>query len=116
MSDFRVLTVFIPLLASTLQHAESPSIDRYVLACRPNMRSAVHPALIKSSQDTKLGQPRSEEPTPTKLNDQHDTHGMPVRAHYGLPRSPLRLAQRMHQNLPRASKTARYNHSRGLLY
>ena len=38
------------------------------------------PALIKSNQDTKLGQARSEEPAPTKLNDQHDTHGMPVRA------------------------------------
>ena len=44
------------------------------------MRSPVHAALIKINQDTKLGQPRSEEPAPTKLNDQHDTHGMPVRA------------------------------------
>ena len=80
------------------------------------MRSPVHAALIKINQAIKLGQPRSEEPAPTKLNDQHDTHGMPVRAHYGLPRSPLRLAQRMHQNLPRAPKAARYNHSCGLAY
>ena len=39
------------------------------------------PALIQSNQDIKLGQTRSEDPAPTKLNDQLDTHGMPVRAH-----------------------------------
>ena len=38
------------------------------------------PALIKSNQDTKLGQARSEEPAPTKLNDQHDAHVMQVSA------------------------------------
>ena len=38
------------------------------------------PALIKmSSQHTKRGQARAEEPAPTKLNDQHNTHAMPVR-------------------------------------
>ena len=76
------------------------------------------PPLIKmSTQHTKLGQPRSEEPTPTKLNDQHDTHGMPVRARTTACRAvPYRLAQRMHQNLPRAPKAARYNHSCGLPY
>ena len=41
------------------------------------------PALIKSNQDTKLGQARSEEPASTKLNDQHDTHVMPVRSQNG---------------------------------
>ena len=44
------------------------------------MRSPVHAALIKINQAIKLGQLRSEKPAPTKLNDQHDTHGMPVRA------------------------------------
>ena len=40
------------------------------------------PALIKmSNQHTKLGQARAEEPAPTKLNDQHNTQAMPVRAH-----------------------------------
>ena len=34
-----------------------------------------------SNQDAELGQVRSEEPVPTKLNGpQHDTHGMQVRA------------------------------------
>ena len=56
------------------------------------MRSEV-PVLIKSN-DTKLGQPRSEDPAPTKLNDQHDTHGMPVRARTMACRAvPFRLAQ-----------------------
>ena len=42
------------------------------------------PALIKMSyQHTKLSQARSEEPAPPKLNDQHNTHPMPVRAHNG---------------------------------
>ena len=42
------------------------------------------PALIKmSNQHTKLSQARSEGPTPIKLNDQHNTHPMPVRAHNG---------------------------------
>ena len=41
---------------------------------------SVAPALIKSNQDTKLGQTRSEEPAPTKLNDQHDAHVMQVSA------------------------------------
>ena len=39
------------------------------------------PALIKmSNQHTKLGQARSEEPAPTKLNEQDNTHSAPVRA------------------------------------
>ena len=47
------------------------------------------PALIQiSNQHTKLSQARSEEPAPTKLNDQRNTHAMPVRAQW-LPRSPL---------------------------
>ena len=42
---------------------------------------SVAPALIKmSNQHTKLDQARSEEPAPTKLNDEHDTHAGPVRA------------------------------------
>ena len=42
------------------------------------------PVLIKmSNQHTKLSQARSEEPAPTKVNDQHNTHAMPVRAHNG---------------------------------
>ena len=41
-------------------------------------------ALIKmSNQHTKLSQARSEGPTPIKLNDQHNMHLMPVRAHNG---------------------------------
>ena len=37
------------------------------------------PALIKmSNQHTKLGQARSEEPAPTKLNHQDNTHAAPV--------------------------------------
>eukprot|EP00964_Phaeocystis_antarctica_P012168 scaffold6712_cov67-Phaeocystis_antarctica.AAC.2 len=40
------------------------------------------PVLIKI-QHTKRGQARSEEPAPTTLNDQHNTHPMPVRAHNG---------------------------------
>ena len=49
------------------------------------------PALIKmSSQHTKLGPARPEEPAPTKLDDQHNTHAMPVRTlTMWLPRSPL---------------------------
>ena len=40
------------------------------------------PALIKmSNQHLKLGPARPEEPAPTKLNDQRNTHPMPVRAH-----------------------------------
>ena len=36
------------------------------------------------NQHTKLlAQARSEEPALTKLNDQDNTHAMPVRAHYG---------------------------------
>ena len=38
------------------------------------------PALKKmSNKHTKPGQARAEEPAPTKLNDQHNTHAMPVR-------------------------------------
>ena len=38
------------------------------------------PALIKmGNQQTKLSQARAEEPAPTRLNDQHVTHAMPVR-------------------------------------
>ena len=43
-----------------------------------------YPALIKmSNQHTKLGPARPEEPAPTKLDDQHNTQAMPVRAHHG---------------------------------
>ena len=39
------------------------------------------PAAVKmSNQHTKLGQARSEEPAPTKLNEQDNTHSAPVRA------------------------------------
>ena len=41
-----------------------------------------------SNQHTKLGEARSEEPAPTKLNDQHDTHGMPVCALIPAAQSP----------------------------
>ena len=45
---------------------------------------AEEPALIKmSNQHTKLSQARSEEPAPTTLNDQRNTHAMPVRANNG---------------------------------
>ena len=55
--------------------------------------SSENPALIKmSNQHTKLGPARSEEPAPTTLNDQRNTHAMPVRAlTMWLPRSPLGL-------------------------
>ena len=33
-----------------------------------------------SNQHTKLGEARSEEPAPTKLNEQDNTHAAPVRA------------------------------------
>ena len=43
--------------------------------------SELDPAPIKSNQRTKLGQARSEEPAPTKLNEHEDnTHAVPVRA------------------------------------
>ena len=39
-----------------------------------------YPALIEmSNQHTKLSQARAEEPAPIKLDDQHNTHTMPVR-------------------------------------
>ena len=42
------------------------------------------PALIQiSNQHRKRGQARSEEPAPPKLNNQRNTHAMPVRAHNG---------------------------------
>ena len=42
---------------------------------------AEDPALIKkmNNQHTKLSQARSEEPAPTKLDNQHNTQAMPVR-------------------------------------
>ena len=52
------------------------------------MRSEV-PVLIKSN-DTKLGQARSEEPAPTKLNEQDNTHSAPVRALVAPAQSPRR--------------------------
>ena len=42
-----------------------------------------HSAVIKMNQHTRLSQARSEEPAPIKLNDQHNTHPMTVRAHNG---------------------------------
>ena len=64
------------------------------------------PALIKmSNKHTKPGWARAEEPAPTKLDDQHNTHAMPVRAQ-GLPASPL--GQRVHR------ETARSPYSSGL--
>ena len=54
-----------------------------------------HSALIKmSNQHTKLSQARSEEPAPPKLNDQRNTHPMPVRAHNG--RRAVPWGQSMH--------------------
>ena len=47
--------------------------------------SSEYPAL-----NTRLSQARPEEPAPTKLDDQHNTHAMPVRTlTMWLPRSPL---------------------------
>ena len=49
------------------------------------------PALIKmSNQHTKLGQARTEEPAPTKLNEQDNTHAVPVRALMAPAQSPCR--------------------------
>ena len=51
------------------------------------------PAAVKmSNQHTKLGQARTEEPAPTKLADQDNTHAVPVRALVWPPRSPLYAA------------------------
>ena len=49
------------------------------------------PALIKmSNQHTKLGQARSEESAPTKLNEQDNTHSVPVCAPQSMaPAQPL---------------------------
>ena len=48
------------------------------------------PAAIKmSNQHTKLGQARSEEPALAKLNDQDNTHAMPVRALVAPAQSPI---------------------------
>ena len=48
------------------------------------------PAPIKmSNQHTKLGQARSEEPALAKLNDQDNTHAMPVRALVAPAQSPI---------------------------
>ena len=42
--------------------------------------SSEYPALNKmTNQHTRLSQARPEEPAPTKLDDQHNTHAMPVR-------------------------------------
>ena len=42
-------------------------------------KGSVDPAPIKmSNQHSKLGQARSEEPAPTKLNEQDNTHAVPV--------------------------------------
>ena len=48
------------------------------------------PAAIKmSNQHTKLGEARSEEPAPTsRLNDEHDTHAVPVCALIPAAQSP----------------------------
>ena len=45
-------------------------------------------ALIMSNQHTKLSQACSEGPAAPKLNDQRNTHPMPVRAHNGRRAAP----------------------------
>ena len=45
-----------------------------------------------TKKETKLGQDRAEEPAPTKLADQDNTHAVPVRALVWPPRSPLYAA------------------------
>ena len=46
----------------------------------------------EDEQPEHQGMARAEEPAPTKLDDQHNTHAMPVRAlTMWLPRSPLGL-------------------------
>ena len=53
-------------------------------------KGSVDPAPIKmSNQHSKLGQARSEEPASTKLNDEHDTHAVPVRALMAPAQSPM---------------------------
>ena len=62
------------------------------------------PALKKmSNKHTKPGQARAEEPAPSKLDDQHNTHAMPVRAQW-LPPSPL--GQRVHRETARSPYSA----------
>ena len=61
---------------------------------------SVAPALIKmSNQHSKLGQARSEEPAPTKLNEQDNTHSAPVRALMAPAQSPRHdvLGRGVHQ-------------------
>ena len=51
-------------------------------------KGSVDPAPIKmSNQHSKLGQARSEEPAPTKLNEKDNTHAVPVRALINGPRA-----------------------------
>ena len=64
---------------------------------------AEDPASIKiSNQHTKLGQARSEEPAPTKLNEQDNTHSAPVRALVAPTQSPCRdvLGRGVHREEP----------------
>ena len=78
-----VLRVYVSMLAGQEMkvNAAAPANDA------PG--SELDPAPIKlSNQRTKLGQARSEEPAPTKLNEQDNTHSAPVRALVA-PRSPL---------------------------
>eukprot|EP00964_Phaeocystis_antarctica_P075387 scaffold46506_cov66-Phaeocystis_antarctica.AAC.1 len=85
------------LRPATSQLARDPSLARQEM--QANAKPAAAPgdgapaALVKmSNQHTKLGPARPEEPAPTKLDDQHNTHAMPVRAlTMWLPRSPLGL-------------------------
>ena len=49
-------------------------------AARNNGESGSAAPIKMSNQLSKLGQARSEEPAPTKLNEQDNTHAAPVRA------------------------------------
>ena len=69
------------------------------------------PALIKmSNQHAKLGQARSKEPAPTKLNEQDNTHAVPVRALMAPAQSPMprRAGRSVHR------ETVLGSYSRGL--
>ena len=87
----RVLRVVCESALSSLAGQEMPGNADAPANDAPG--SELDPAPIKlSNQRTKLGQARSEEPAPTKLNEQDNTHAVPVRALVWPPRSPLYAA------------------------
>ena len=93
--DVSVLRAYVSVLAGQEMkvNAAAPANDA------PG--SELDPAPIKlSNQRTKLGQARSEEPAPTKLNEQDNTHAAPVRALMAPAQSPCRGVHRESCSVP----------------